>query len=145
MSITSFLVRSSFGKNDRKRDAGLKTPDTIERFDDISYGPDRKWQILDEYGFDTGNIFAAGDSAGACLLALYCCIHTNPDYTRNYSFSAPVCPEAVLLNCGLYHQEYTKKKNLTALLMANLMPGRGTEEEYRLLYVDEHTTSSFPP
>lgn len=221
MSITSFLVRRSFGKNDRKRDAGLSTPETIERFDDIQYGPEKKWQILDvyrprsfegllpvivnvhgggfvygtkevyqfycmelaghgfavvnftyrlapefkfpsaledtaavfgwvienasKYGFDTKNIFAVGDSAGATLLSLYCCIHTNPDYARNYSFKAPYCPKAVLLNCGLYHQPYSKKKDLTSLLMANLMPHRGTEEEYRLLHVDAHTTADFPP
>ena len=221
MSITSFLVRRSFGSNDRKRDAGLSTPETIERFDDIQYGPERKWQILDvyrprsfegplpvivnvhgggfvygtkevyqyycmelaghgfavvnftyrlapefkfpsaledtasvfgwvlenaeKYGFDTGNIFAVGDSAGATLLSLYCCIHINPEYARSYSFNAPCCPKAVLLNCGLYHQPYSKKKDLTALLMANLMPHHGTEEEYRLLHVDAHTTADFPP
>ncbi len=221
MSITSFLVRSSFGSNDRKRDAGLSTPETIERFDDIQYGPEKKWQILDvyrprsfegllpvivnvhgggfvygtkevyqfycmelaghgfavvnftyrlapefkfpsaledtaavfgwvlenaeKYGFDTKNIFAVGDSAGATLLSLYCCIHTNPDYARNYSFKTPCCPKAVLLNCGQYHQPYRKKKDLTSLLMANLMPHHGTEEEYRLLNVDEHTSPDFPP
>ena len=49
MSITSYLVRKAFGNNDKKRDAGLTTPDTIKRFDDIPYGADRKWQILDVY------------------------------------------------------------------------------------------------
>jgi len=49
MSITSYLVRKAFGNNDKKRDAGLTTPDTIKRFDDIPYGADRKWQLLDVY------------------------------------------------------------------------------------------------
>ena len=49
MSITSFFVRRLFGKNDRKRDAGLTTPDTVRRFDDIQYGPNSKWQVLDVY------------------------------------------------------------------------------------------------
>ena len=49
MSITSFLVRWSFSRNDKKRDAGLTTPDTVLRFDDIQYGPNRKWQVLDVY------------------------------------------------------------------------------------------------
>lgn len=221
MSITSFLVRRSFGKNDRKRDAGLTTPDTVKRFDDIQYGPDPKWQVLDvyrpkseegilpviinvhgggfvygdkdlyqyycmglaghgfavvnftyrlapefkfpsaledtslvfgwvlenteKYGFDVNNIFAVGDSAGANLLGLYCCICTNPDYAMNYSFSAPLCPKAVILNCGIYHHTYSKKKDLNALLMANLMPKKGTEEEINLLCVDEYTNSDFPP
>ncbi len=220
MSLTSFLVRYSFGRNDRKRDAGLTAPDTIKRFDDIQYGSDPKWQVLDiyrplsadgilpvivnvhgggfvygdkelyqyycmalaehgfavvnftyrlapefkfpsaledtssvfgwvlenagAYGFDVNNIFAVGDSAGANLLGLYCCIYSNPDYARNFSFPAPVCPRAVILNCGLYRQTYSKKKDLNTLLMANLMPNRGTEEEYHLLCVGEHTTPDFP-
>ena len=42
-------IRYDFGKGDRKRDAGLKTPEDVKRFDDISYGPDRKYQLLDVY------------------------------------------------------------------------------------------------
>ena len=49
MSITSYLVRKAFGNNDKKCDAGLTTPDTIKRFDDIPYGADCKWQLLDVY------------------------------------------------------------------------------------------------
>ena len=223
MSITSFLVRWSFSRNDKKRDAGLTTPNTIKRFDDIQYGPDKKWQVLDvyrpkdvegtlpvivnvhgggcvygdkdlyqyycmglaehgfavvnftyrlapefkfpaaledtnrvfewvfdhaeEYGFDTNNIFAVGDSAGANYLGLYCSICTNPAYAKNYSFTAPkdFVPKAVVLNCGIYHQIKSNKKDLSTLLMANLMPNKGTDEEYHLIWVDEHATSDFPP
>lgn len=49
MSITSILVNHSFHKGDQKRDAGLTTPDTIERKDNILYGPDEKWNLLDVY------------------------------------------------------------------------------------------------
>ena len=49
MSLVSMYIRYSFGKNDRKRDAGLKTPEDVKRFDDIPYGDDRKYQILDVY------------------------------------------------------------------------------------------------
>ncbi len=221
MSITSFFVRKSLARNDRKRDAGLTTPDNVKRFDDIPYGPDHKWQVLDvyrpcdeegllpviinvhggglvygdkelyqyycmglaehgfavvnftyrltpefkfpaaledtaivfkwvlenhaKYGFDLNNIFAIGDSAGANLLGLYCCICGNSDYVKNFIFSAPLCPKAVVLNCGIYHHTYSRKKNLNSLLMANLMPGKGTPEEYRLLCVDEYATKDFPP
>ena len=221
MSITSFFVRRLFGKNDRKRDAGLTTPDTVRRFDDIQYGPNAKWQVLDvyrpvsedgplpvlvsvhgggavygdknlyqyycmglaehgfavvnftyrlapeykfpaaledtcmvfqwvldnasKYGFDTNNIFAIGDSAGANYLGLYCCMSTNPSYAANFTFTAPLCPKAVVLNCGIYHQKRSEKKDLSTLLMANLMPHKGTDEEYHLLWVDEHATASFPP
>ena len=221
MSITSYLVRKTFARNDKKRDAGLTTPDFVQRFDDIQYGPDRKWQVLDvyrpihkegplpviinvhgggmvygdkelyqyycmglvehgfavvnytyrlapefkfpsaledtalvfgwvlenreQYGFDVNHVFAVGDSAGANLLGLYCCIYGNPDYAKNFSFSAPRCPKAVVLNCGVYHQTYSRKKNLNSLLMANLMPGKGKPEEYRLLCVDEFASENFPP
>ena len=49
MSLVSMYIRYDFAKGDRKRDAGLKTPDDVIRYDDIEYGKDRKWQILDVY------------------------------------------------------------------------------------------------
>jgi len=49
MSIKSFLFRRGCLKSDRARDAGLTTPPDIERFDDISYGRDPKYQVLDLY------------------------------------------------------------------------------------------------
>lgn len=49
MSLTSLYLRYNFGKGDRKRDKGLKTPDDVVRYDDIAYGKNRKWQILDVY------------------------------------------------------------------------------------------------
>lgn len=49
MSIVSEMVRRNFKKGDDVRDAGLKTPEDIERFDDIVYGENPKWQVLDVY------------------------------------------------------------------------------------------------
>lgn len=49
MSILSRRIRMGFGLSDRKRDAGLTTPEDIERFDDIVYGRSKKWQSLDVY------------------------------------------------------------------------------------------------
>lgn len=49
MSETSEKLRAEFLKSDTVRDAGLTTPDDIVRFDDIQYGIDSKWQILDVY------------------------------------------------------------------------------------------------
>ena len=48
----AWKTRRDFGNSDKKRDAGLKTPADIMRFDDILYGPDKKfkkWQYLDVY------------------------------------------------------------------------------------------------
>ena len=50
--IMAWKTRRDFGNNDKRRDAGLKTPSDVKRFDNILYGPDqkfKKWQYLDVY------------------------------------------------------------------------------------------------
>ncbi len=42
-------IRTNWAIGDAKRDAGLTTPDDIIRFDDISYGPYGKENLLDVY------------------------------------------------------------------------------------------------
>lgn len=49
MSEIALRVREMFTKGDRERDAGNTTPADIERFDDILYGTDEKWHVLDVY------------------------------------------------------------------------------------------------
>ncbi len=49
MSVASMIVRHMFGEGDKKRDAGLETPKSVKRFDNISYGPNKKYQVLDVY------------------------------------------------------------------------------------------------
>lgn len=49
MHEAAFKVRKEFKENDDIRDAGLTTPENVERFDDICYGSDTKWQLLDVY------------------------------------------------------------------------------------------------
>jgi acetyl esterase/lipase len=49
MSIASMMVNYLFAQGDRKRDKGLQTPVDIERKDNLSYGPHRKWNLLDVY------------------------------------------------------------------------------------------------
>ena len=49
MSLVSKLMCWTFKRGDDKRDAGLTTPETVERFDDIRYGSDPKWNVLDVY------------------------------------------------------------------------------------------------
>lgn len=48
MSSQSQQMRKEWAINDAKRDANYRTPDTIERFDDISYGPYPE-NVLDVY------------------------------------------------------------------------------------------------
>lgn len=49
MSKVSDMVRENFKKTDDVRDAGLSTPADIVRHDDIVYGEEPKWQVLDVY------------------------------------------------------------------------------------------------
>ena len=42
-------IRTAFKKGDDVRDAGLTTPDSIVRNDDIVYGQDPTWNLLDVY------------------------------------------------------------------------------------------------
>lgn len=49
MSKTSDMVRKMFAEGDAVRDAGLETPEDVIRYDDIPYGEDPVWQVLDVY------------------------------------------------------------------------------------------------
>lgn len=49
MSAYTDEIRTSWAKGDAIRDAGLTTPRDIIRYDDILYGTDQKWQVLDVY------------------------------------------------------------------------------------------------
>ena len=222
MSETSDFVRKTFADGDTMRDAGLTTPEDVMRFDDIQYGSDPKWQVLDvyrpkdargelpvivsvhgggwvygdkeryqfycmdiarrgfavinftyrlapeykfpasledlnlvakfvhdmadQYHFDLNRIFAFGDSAGAHLLGLYANLLTNPDYAALYPFSAPdgFMLKAIALNCGCYQMEAEQGTQITAL-MEDLLPEKGSEEEYDKINVLKHMTNQFPP
>lgn len=223
MSFTSFMLRTMFKRGDEKRDAGCTTPPDIQRFDNLTYGPDSRWNVLDvyrprdakgplpvivsvhgggwvygdkdryqyycmslaqqgfavvnfsyrlaprhkfpapvedtnrvftwlldhamDYGFDTRHIFGVGDSAGAHLLAMYSCICTNSAYAALFPVQPPpgFAPTAVALNCGVYRIEKSRKKDLTARLMADYLPGKGTDEELQLINVLDHLNRKFPP
>lgn len=231
MSETSDRVRKQFKEGDDIRDAGLQTPDDIQRFDDIVYGKDPKWQILDvyrpknvggslpvivsvhgggwvygdkdryqyycmslaehgfavvnftyrlapefkfpapvedtllvfqwlhshaeEYGFDTSHVFAVGDSAGAHILAIFCCLCANPEYAAKYTFPEQdgvsaeelpcFTPTAIALNCGVYQVKIDGQEDLNTMLMADFLPGKGTPEEIDLINPIRHVTEAFPP
>jgi acetyl esterase/lipase len=49
MSEKSIIFRKMCAASDAERDAGLTTPPEVERFDDIQYGTDSKWHLLDVY------------------------------------------------------------------------------------------------
>lgn len=99
----------------------------------------------EKYGLDTDNIFAVGDSAGANMLALYTAICTDADYASKYDFTAPAgfVPKAIGLFCGTYSMKKGDKQNDP--LLAEFMPGGGTDEEQAMLDVISNLNSSFPP
>ena len=49
MSKFSVITRKNFSESDKKRDAGLTTPDDVVRYDDLSYGNYGSWNLLDVY------------------------------------------------------------------------------------------------
>ena len=49
MSEFSDKIRQMFGEGDKVRDAGLTTPWDVIRQDDIQYGEDPQWQVMDLY------------------------------------------------------------------------------------------------
>lgn len=49
MSATSDKIRKEWAISDAKRDAGLTTPEDVERFDSLRYGEDPRWNVLDVY------------------------------------------------------------------------------------------------
>ena len=100
----------------------------------------------EEYGLDWNNLFAVGDSAGGHMLALYCCLCHDPEYAKkNGLVIRGKCPDAVALNCGVYRLEKGKGFDLTSALMKDLLPKKGTEEEFRLISPMEHLPAAFPP
>ena len=218
-SLSEFCASNAI--DDAKRDAGLTTPEDVQRFDNVRYGEHER-NILDvyrpkntcgtlpvivsvhgggwvygnkeimqfycmslaqrgfavvnynyrlspefkhpvpiedankvfgwvlenagTYGFDTGNVFALGDSVGANILGLYCCLCVDPAYAKELSIQPPkgFVPKAVALNCGLYRLIRGEELLLDSLAEAYFKNG-GTDEEYGYIDLAKHLTPDFPP
>ena len=207
--------------DDEKRNAGLKTPEDIKRFDNIRYGdhernildvyrpkdtkgklpvivsihgggwvygnkeimqfycmslaqkgfavvnfsyrlaPEYKhptplldvnkvfywiFENADTYGFDVSNVFAVGDSVGANILGLYCCLCVDPAYAQTMSVFPPkgFVPGAVALNSGLYRLIRGEEDLLDSLAEA-YFPNGGTDSEYAEIDLGRFVTADFPP
>ena len=208
--------------DDEKRNEGLKTPEGIQRFDNILYGKDKTRNLLDvyrpknyegklpviisihgggwvygnkeimqfycmslaekgfavvnfsyrlapeykhpvpledantvfywvldnadAYDFDVNNVFAVGDSVGANILGLYCCLCTDSDYAKELSIQPPkgFLPKAVALNSGLYRLVRGEEDLLDSLAEA-YFPKGGTDEEYDYIALAKRINAQFPP
>lgn len=97
----------------------------------------------EKYGFDTDNIFALGDSAGATGIAVYACIATDTEYAKNYSFTVPegLKIKALGLNCGIYNVD----ENDDFKLWHDYLPKRKYDRFKDQLCVRSIVTSAFPP
>ena len=108
-----------------------------------------KWVMkrAGRFHFDTERIFAVGDSAGAHLLGLYAAICTNPAYAAKYDFAVPegFALTAIALNCGVYRIPREESDNMTTLIMKELLPEGGTEEELESIDVLNGITDVYPP
>ncbi len=102
-----------------------------------------------KYGFDTKNIFAVGDSAGAHLLGVYANILTNKDYSRYYSITVPkkLKLRGIALNCGKYDMDQKAEADpqLRTILKKDFLPGGATKKERELISVSRFVTPGFPP
>ncbi len=100
-----------------------------------------------EYGFDTDRVFGVGDSAGGHILGLFCNLCTNPQFAEKFSFRAPAgfVPTAVALNCGVYRIGQAGAQDLSAGVLPDLLPEKGSAKEMDMLCVTDHVTSAFPP
>ena len=220
ISISDFITSNT--RDDAIRDAGLVTPEDIQRFDDIRYGEDERnvldvyrlknaggklpvivsvhgggwvygnkgimqyycmtlaekgfavvnfnyrlspkhkhpapiedankvfaWVLAhsEEYGFDVGNIFAVGDSVGANILGLYCCLCTDSAYAERLAIHPPegFLPKALGLNCGLYRMAHGENDVLMDNLAAEYFTEGGTDEEYADICLAKHVNDKFPP
>jgi len=225
LSLTSHLVNYTFLKADKARDKGLVTPDDITRFDNLSYGTDMKWNLLDiyfpksrtgklpviisvhgggwvygtkdiyqhycmslaqrgfavinfnyrlapqeifptqledinevvkwmfdnaeHYNLDTNQVFMVGDSAGAHLVALYCCLLTNLEYANKFNINLKdeFCPKAVALNCGVYDVTRVDKPHNKFFdsITRDFLGLNNYDEGIKLINVLNYITKDFPP
>lgn len=99
----------------------------------------------EQYGFDTSNFFAVGDSAGGHLLSLYTDAITNKEFGKQFDFikEKPFTLRGVALNCGKYRLDEAEPK--FKLLRSGLLPHKGTPEEIEMINSAAHVSKDFPP
>ena len=123
-----------------------KYPSSIEDTDTVF-----AWvrEHANEYGFDTDNIFAVGDSAGGHMLLLYTALCQSKEYTEIVGLAPSNTrkpPKAIALNCAVFQIDLSENgKAETKNLMAALLPHRGHPEETDLVNPIPYITDMYPP
>jgi len=99
--------------------------------------------------FDLDRIFFVGDSAGANIAALYCCLCTNPDYARMYTIKPPLgfAPKAIALNCGMYQIYSLAEQNAGGIgsLLKDFLGKKYGQEDLEKINVCSFVNKDFPP
>ena len=105
-----------------------------------------------EYGFDTANVFAVGDSAGAHMLSMYTAMCVDAAYAAKVGIQTPAgfVPTGVALNCGAFKNEVHERTgdallDMFADIMAELLPDGGTAEEFELISPINYVNGDYPP
>ena len=98
-----------------------------------------------QYGFDSENVFAVGDSAGGHLLGTYICALTNKKFGDLLGFikEKNLKLKAVALNCGKFRINEDEPR--IRLLRKSLMGDGECKEAKDFLNVLSHITKHFPP
>jgi len=99
----------------------------------------------EEYHLDLSNLFAVGDSAGGHILGLYLNMLTDQSFASLFDFSIKKAPaiKAVALNCGAYDIN-VDQGDLTAMLMAEVLPNGGDHKELKMVNVLNSVNSHWP-
>lgn len=98
-----------------------------------------------QYGLDTSNVFAVGDSAGGHLLSLYTDAISNKEYGKIYPFikEKPLTLRGVALNCGKYTLDDKEPK--FRLLRSGYLPNGGNADEIKMIDAAANVSKDFPP
>ena len=116
--------------------------DTVKVFD---------WVIkhAEQFGMDTENLFAVGDSAGGHILALYSAMCTNPEFAAKFEFKPAehALPKAIALNCAVLDMDVikTSSSSNTMILMKDVLPKGKMEEYLQLVNPVAYVNEKFPP
>ena len=99
-----------------------------------------------KYGFDTDSVFLVGDSCGANLAGLYCCLCVDGEYRKKLGIKPPegFVPKAAALNSGLYRLVRGEEDLLDSLAEA-YFPNGGTDGEYKEIELARFVSAGFPP
>ena len=106
-----------------------------------------KWiyENKENFNFDIKNVFCVGDSVGAQLTALYCCMLVNEDLASTIKFSLQknIIPNAVALNCGTYRLYQSAEESLVGILLYALLDNVNDETK-SLVSPDLFINNKFP-